>query len=94
MTQLYLPESLTQELYRTPDYVRNAEQDTFNNTDLVIGNTEEAINSLWIVVQKAPNVFPGRATLAITPGSVNDLIIVPPGRIPPLGGRPHDKPVR
>ena len=94
MTQLYLPEELTQELYRTPDYVRNAEQDTFNNTDLVIGKTEEAINSLWIDVQKAPNVFLGRATLAITPGNVNDLIIVPPGRIPPLGGRPQDKPVR
>jgi len=93
-TQLYLPEDLTQELYRTADYARRTKQDTFNNTDLVIGNTGVDIDSLWIEVQKAPNVFLGRATLAITPGSVNDLIIVPPGRIPPKGGRPHDKPVR
>jgi protocatechuate 3,4-dioxygenase beta subunit len=93
-TQLYLPEDLTQELYRTADYARKAEQDTFNNTDLVIGNTGADIDTLWIEVQQGPDIFLGRATLAITPGNVNDLIIVPPGRIPPLGGRPHDKPVR
>ena len=93
-TQLYLPEDLNQELYKAPDYARTAEQDTFNNTDPVIGNTPGDIQSLWIDVQKGPDIFLGSATLAITPGHVNDLIIVPPGRIPPLGGRPHDKPVK
>lgn len=93
-TQLYLPEDLTQELYKTADYARKTKQDTFNNTDLVIGNTEADIDSLWIEVEQGPDIFLGRALLAITPGNVNDLIIVAPGRIPPLGGRPHDKPVR
>ena len=93
-TQLYLPENLTQELYRTADYARNVEQDTFNNTDLVIGNTDVDIDSLWIEVEQGPDIFLGRSTLAIIPGNVNDLIIVPPGRIPPKGGRPHDKPVK
>ena len=93
-TQLYLPEDLNQELYNTSDYARNVAQDTYNNTDPVIGNTPGDIQSLWIDVQKGPDVFLGSATLAITPGQVNDLIIVPPGRIPPLGGRPHQKPVR
>jgi protocatechuate 3,4-dioxygenase beta subunit len=93
-TQLYLPEDLNQELYKTADYARNAEQDTFNNTDLIIGNTEADVDSLWIEVEHGRDVFLGRSTLAITPGNINDLIIVPPGRIPPKGGRPHDKPVR
>jgi protocatechuate 3,4-dioxygenase beta subunit len=93
-TQLYLPEALTQELYRTPGYARRATQDTFNGTDPVIGNTQGEIDSLWIEVERRPDVWLGSVTLAITPGNVNDLIIVPPGRIPPLGGRPHDKPVK
>jgi len=93
-TQLYLPEGLNQELYGAPAYARKVGQDTFNNTDPVIGNTTGDIQSLWISVQTGPDVFLGDATLAIIPGRVNDLIIVPPGRIPPLGGRPHDKPVK
>ncbi len=93
-TQLYLPEDLNQELYQASAYARNVEQDTYNNTDPVIGNTPGDVQSLWIDVQKGPDVFLGSATLAITPGQVNDLIIVPPGRIPPLGGRPHDKAVK
>jgi protocatechuate 3,4-dioxygenase beta subunit len=75
-TQLYFPEDINQELYNTPEYARDAEQDTFNKTDPVIANT------------------PGDATLAIVPGNINDLILVEPGRIPPIGGRPHDKPVK
>ncbi len=93
-TQLYLPENLNQELYGTAEYARKAAQDTFNNTDPVFGNTEGDTDSLWIDIDKGTEVFLGRATLAITPGNMNELIIVPPGRIPPLGGRPHDKAVR
>ena len=93
-TQLYLPEALNQELYQASAYARNVEQDTYNNTDPVIGNTPGDMQSLWIDIQKGPDVFLGRATLSVTPGQLNDLIIVPPGRIPPLGGRPHDKPVK
>lgn len=93
-TQLYLPEGLNQALYISADYARTAEQDTFNCTDPVIGNTEGDTDSLWIEVEQRPDVFAGDARLAITPGKINDLIIVPPGRIPPPGGRPHDKPVR
>ncbi len=93
-TQLYLPEALNQELYRASAYARNVAQDTYNNTDPVIGNTAGDMQSLWIDIQKGPDVFLGCATLSVTPGQLNDLIIVPPGRIPPLGGRPHDKPVK
>ena len=93
-TQLYLPEEQNQGLYRTLDYARAATQDTFSNTDPVVGNTQGDIDSLWVDMEKGEDAFLGRATLAIVPGSINDLIIVPPGMIPPLGGRPHDKLVR
>lgn len=93
-TQLYLPEKMNQAVYQTQDYARVIEQDTFNNTDLVIGNTSAHVDSLWIDVDPDGDVFHGAVTLPIIPGNVNDLIIVPPGRIPPKGGRPHDKPVR
>ena len=93
-TQLYFPEDVNQELYNTPEYSRNSEQDTFNNTDPVIANTPGEIESLWVDVENGPDVFLGSATLAIIPGNINELIMVPPGRIPPIGGRPHDKPVR
>lgn len=93
-TQLYLPEKLNQEIYANADYARNAEQDTFNKTDPVIANTEGDIGSLWVTVDTQPETFVGSATLAITPGKINDLIIVPPGRIPPKGGRLHDKPTK
>jgi protocatechuate 3,4-dioxygenase beta subunit len=93
-TQLYFPEDINQELYQAPEYARNAEQDTFNNTDPVIANTPGNMESLWVNIEKRPDVYIGNATLAIIPGNVNDLILVEPGRIPPIGGRPHDKPVR
>jgi len=93
-TQLYLPEGTSQALYLTDDYMRKAQQDTFNITDPVIGNTTSDIACLWIDVEEGREGFLGRATLQITPGNINDLIIVPPGRIPPLGGRPHGKPIR
>lgn len=93
-TQLYLPEALNQELCETADYARTAEQDTFNRTDPVIGNSPGDSSSLWIEIDQGPDIFVGSARLAIVPGNINDLIIVPPGRIPPLGGRPHDKPVK
>lgn len=93
-TQLYLPEALNQELCETADYARTAEQDTFNRTDPVIGNSPGDSGSLWIEIDQGPDVFCGSARLAIVPGNINDLIIVPPGRIPPLGGRPHDVPVK
>jgi len=93
-TQLYLPEALNQELLRTADYARRAEQDTFNHTDPVFGNSPGNTNSLWVDIEQGRDGFRGSARLSIIPGNINDLIIVPPGRIPPLGGRPHDKPVR
>ncbi len=93
-TQLYFPEEVNQDLYKSPDYARDAEQDTFNNTDPVIANTLGDLESLWVDVEKGPDVYLGSASLAIVPGNINDLIIVPPGRIPPIGGRPHDKPVK
>lgn len=93
-TQLYFPEAVNQALYGTPEYARNSKQDTFNNTDPVIANTPGDMESLWVEIEKGPDVFLGSATLAIIPGNVNDLILVPPGRIPPIGGRPHDKPVK
>jgi len=93
-TQLYLPENLNQSLTRTQDYARKGSQDTFNNTDPVIANTPGEMGTSWVDIALEPDVFLGAATVAITPGNINDLIIVPPGRIPPLGGRPHDKPVK
>ena len=93
-TQLYLPENINQDLYATPDYVRIAEQDTFNRTDPVIASAQGDIASLWVEVNTDADVFSGSATLAIMPGNINDLIIVPPGRIPPKGGRAHDKPTK
>lgn len=93
-TQLYLPERTNQDVYRTSDYARVVEQDTFNNTDLVIGNTPADIGALWIDVDTDEEIFHGAVTLPIIPGNINELIIVPPGRIPPKGGRPHDKPIR
>ena len=77
-----------------PDYARTGQQDTFNRTDPVIATTPGDIESLWIDVTKGENAFLGRATIALLPGNVNDPIHPPPGRIPPLGGRPHDKPIR
>ena len=93
-TQLFLPEGLNQEVYAQPDYARTSVQDTFNNTDLVIGNTRADIEPLWIEVDTNEKTYRGHVTLPIVPGNVNDLIIVPPGRVPPKGGRPHNKPVR
>jgi protocatechuate 3,4-dioxygenase beta subunit len=93
-TQLYFPEDVSQELYSTPEYARNATQDTYNKTDPVFGNTPGDTDSLWIDIEKGPEFFLGSAVISIAPGNINDLIIVPSGRIPPLGGRPHDKPVR
>ena len=93
-TQLYLPEDMNQELYNTPEYARNATQDTYNKTDPVFGNTPGDTDALWIDIEKGPEAFLGSAVISIAPGNINDLIIVPPGRIPPLGGRPHDKLVR
>ena len=93
-TQLYLPEKLNQHLCDTEDYARKGEQDTFNKTDPVIASSPGSIESLWVNVDTGSEVFAGTATLAITPGNINDLIIVPPGRIPPKGGRLHDKPTK
>jgi len=93
-TQLFLPEDLNQAFYRTRDYARTAKQDTFNNTDPVIANTSADIACLWVDLEESQDTFVGKTTLSVTPGNINELIIVPPGRIPPLGGRPHDKPVR
>ncbi len=83
-----------QDLLQTPDYARAGEQDTFNRTDPVIAMTPGDIESLWIDVTQGPNTCVGRATIDLHPGNVNDPIHPPPGRIPPLGGRPHDKPIR
>lgn len=93
-TQLFLPEGLNQQVFNQPEYARQSEQDTFNDTDLVIGNTPADIAALWVNVDTSGDPYLGRVTLPIVPGNVNELIIVPPGRIPPKGGRPHDKPVR
>ena len=92
--RLGLEERTSQDVYGTTAYARTAEQDTFNNTDLVIGNTPADIDALWVDVHTDDEVFHGAVTLPIIPGNVNELIIGPPGRIPPKGGRPHDKPVR
>ena len=93
-TQLFLPEGVTNRLLETSDYARGAEQDTFNRTDLVIGNTPADIDRLWVDIDSSGDDWIGRVTLPIVPGNENELIIVPPGRIPPKGGRPHDKPVQ
>jgi len=93
-TQLFFPEALIQELLQTADYARNGEQDTFNRTDPVIATTPGDIESLWIDVTRGPDGYEGFATIAILPGNANDPIYPPEGRIPPLGGRPHDKPIR
>jgi len=93
-TQLFFPEALIQELLQTPEYARTGQQDTFNRTDPVIATTAGDIESLWIEVDKGQDGYLGRATISIVPGNVNNPICPPPGRIPPLGGRPHDKPIR
>ena len=63
-------------------------------TITIDSSTQGEIDTLWIAVDTESEIFAGTATLAITPGNTNDLIIVPPGRIPPKGGRIHDKPTR
>ncbi len=83
-----------QELLQTADYARGGQQDTFNRTDPVIAMTQGDIESLWVAVQKGPDAYIGRATIAIVPGDINDPIYPPTGRIPPLGGRLHDKPTK
>ena len=93
-TQLFFPEALVQELLQTGDYARGGQQDTFNRTDPVIAMTQDDIESLWVEVKKGPHAYIGRATIAIVPGNINDPIYPPPGRIPPLGGRLHDKPIK
>ena len=93
-TQLFFPEAFVRDLLQTPDYARTGQQDTFNRTDPVIATTPGDIESLWIDVTEGENAFLGRATIALLPGNVNDPIHPPPGRIPPLGGRPHDKLIR
>ena len=93
-TQLFLPENLNQTLKETPEYARSGQQDTFNNTDPIIGKIPADASSIWIDIHELPSVYIGAATVKIVPGNVNELIIVPPGRIPPLGGQLHDKPVK
>jgi protocatechuate 3,4-dioxygenase beta subunit len=93
-TQLFFPEALIQELLQTTDYARSGEQDTFNRTDPVIATTPGDIESLWIDLTDGSDGLVGCATIAIVPGTANDPIYPPVGRIPPLGGRPHDKPIR
>lgn len=93
-TQLYLPEAESERVYRRPEYARIAEQDTFNRSDPVIATTRDDIDSLWLEMTEKGDAYAGTATLFIIPGKVNDPIHPPPGRIPPVGGRPHDKPVR
>lgn len=93
-TQLYFPEELVQNLLLTDDYARVGKQDTFNRTDPVIAMTAGDIESLWVDVSTESGLCVASATIAIVPGNVNDPIHPPPGRIPPLGGRQHDKPIR
>jgi len=93
-TQLFFPEALIQDLLQTADYARKGQQDTFNRTDPVIATTPGDIESLWVDVTQGPDGYAGRATIAILPGNANNPIYPPEGRIPPLGGRTHDKPVR
>lgn len=93
-TQLYLPAAESEKVYERPEYARTAEQDTFNGSDPVIATTAGDIDSLWVELARNGDAYAGTATLIITPGKINEPIHPPPGRIPPVGGRPHDKPVR
>ena len=52
---------------RTLDYARAATQDTFSNTDPVVGNTQGDIDSLWVDMEKGEDAFLGRATIGQVP---------------------------
>ena len=93
-TQLYFPEAVSNRVYARAEYARTAEQDTFNGADPVIATTPGDMDSLWVDVEETREGMNGHVEILIVPGNVNPPIHPPPGRIPPVGGRPHDKPVR
>lgn len=93
-TQLYFPEAVSNRVYALPEYARVSEQDTYNGADPVIATTRGDMDSLWVETEEVAGGLAGKVELLIVPGNVNRPIHPPPGRIPPVGGRPHDKPVR
>ena len=93
-TQLYSPEAVSNRVYARSEYARTADQDTFNGADSVIATTPGDMDSLWVEIDDTQGGLTGTAEILIVQGNVNRPIHPPPGRIPPVGGRPHDKPVR
>lgn len=49
--------------YRTLDYARAATEDSFSNTDPVVGKTGGDMDSLWVDMEKGEDAFLGRATI-------------------------------
>jgi protocatechuate 3,4-dioxygenase beta subunit len=94
-TQLYLPEVLSQDVFQQKDaYRRTATQDTFNNTDPVIGKASGDADAMWTDIQPTADGFMGTATIKVDPKADREPIFIPAGYVPPLGGYDHKKPVR
>ena len=48
---------------QTLDYARAATEDSFSNTDPVVGKTGGDMDSLWVDMEKGEDAFLGRATI-------------------------------
>jgi protocatechuate 3,4-dioxygenase beta subunit len=94
-TQLYLPESLSQDIFQQKEaYRRAATQDTFNKTDPVIGKASGDADAMWVDICQTADGFTGTATIKADPATDREPIFIPAGYVPPLGGFDHKKPVR
>lgn len=94
-TQLYLPESFSDALYASdPAYARNVEQDTRNAVDTVMALTPTPIDGCWVDVSREGDRVVGHAVLGIDLTAVSTPMSPPKEFRPPVGGIPHDKPVR
>lgn len=93
-TQLYLPEKLNQDIFEHAAYHRKIRQDTHNYTDPVIGKFGGESPTIWIELDATAEGFNGSTTITVDPNEDREPIFIPSGRVPPLGGFEHEKPVR
>ncbi|WP_049823270.1 hypothetical protein [Bradyrhizobium sp. WSM2254] len=94
-TQLYLSDAFTREFYKREEiYKREAQRDTFNGTDIVLGKTPGSIDSCWVELKQGQDRIFGEAVLVVDRTARSQRKPIPPGFRPPLGGLPHEKPVR
>jgi protocatechuate 3,4-dioxygenase beta subunit len=94
-SQLYLPEAQTQAIYEQDQhYRRRVSQDTFNQTDIVLAKADGPIDGCWVELIPGETSIRGESLLAVDPQAQSVRKEIPEGFRPPIGGIPHDKPVR